>query len=182
VDIPNSLDALWRIDVKKAEADPPESVLRELRKLVRRIAGTGQKVYTGRATRLQQGPIVPVWKREVIDGKVRYSLNQDHPLLKELLGDKDDERAARARACLRLVSNSFPSDVYFSDAASDDVDFGPPEDDPLHLEVVARLIEALRRCGFKGDELRLQLLRTEFPALSPETIEKLLNSSHNGRS
>ena len=43
VDIPNSLDALWRIDVKKAEADPPESVLRELRKLIQRIAGAGQQ-------------------------------------------------------------------------------------------------------------------------------------------
>jgi hypothetical protein len=124
---------------------------------------------------------VSVWKREVIDGKVRYSLNEDHPLLKELLGDKDDERAARARACLRLVSNSFPSDIYFSDAASDNVDFGQSEDDPLLIEVVTRLIEALRRCGFEGDELRQQLLRTEFPALSPDALEKLLTSPLNGR-
>lgn len=177
VDIPNSLDALWRIDVKKAEADPPETVLRELRKLVQRIAGTGQKVYTRRATRLQGGPIVSVWKREVVDGKIRYSLNEDHPLLRELLGDEDDARAARARACLQLVSNAFPSDVYFSDAANDSVEFGLSFDDPLHLEVVARLIDALKRCGFEGDELRRQLLRTEFPAVSPEALEKLLAST-----
>jgi hypothetical protein len=174
VDIPNSLDALWRIDVKKAEADPPETVLRELRKLVNRIAGTGQRVYTRRATRLNEGPMVSVWKREVADGKVRYSLNEDHPLLNELLSDEDGVRVARARACLRLVSNSFPSDVFFSDAASDIIEFGSPSDDALHLEVVGRLIEALRKCGFSGNALRQQLLKTEFPAVSPESLEKLL--------
>ena len=174
VDIPNSLDALWRIDVKKAEADPPESVLRELKKLIQRIAGTGQRVYTRRASRLHNGPLVQVWKREVIDGRIRYSLNEEHPLLRELLGDEDSTRAARARACLQLVSNAFPSDIYFSDAASDSVEFGPAADDPQHLEVAARLIEALKRCGFEGEELRQQLLRTEFPSLSPEALEKLL--------
>jgi len=174
VDIPNSLDALWRIDVKKSEADPPETVLRELRKLVHRIAGTGQRVYTRRATRMQEGPLVSVWKREIVEGKVRYSLNEDHPLLNELLTDEDAARVARARACLRLVSNAFPSDVYFSDAANDSVEFGLPSDDPLHLELVARLIDALKKCGFSGDELRQQLLKTEFPAISPEALEKLL--------
>ena len=174
VDIPNNLDALWKIDVKKAEADPPETVLRELKKLIIRIAGTGQRVYTRRASRLQGGPLVSVWKREVFEGKIRYSLNEDHPLLRELLGDVDNERAARARACLRLVSNSFPSDVYFSDAANDSVEFGPPSDDPHHLDVLARLIDALKKIGLKGDELRQQLLRTEFPSVSSESIDKLL--------
>ena len=174
VDIPNSLDSLWRIDVKKAEADPPESVLRELKKLIQRIAGTGQRVYTRRTSRISNGSLVHVWKREVIDGRIRYSLNEEHPLLRELLGDEDSARAARARACLQLVSNAFPSDIYFSDVASDSVEFGPAADDPQHMEVAARLIEALRRCGFEGDELRQQLLRTEFPALSPEALERLL--------
>jgi hypothetical protein len=174
IDIPNSLDALWRIDVKKAEADPPESVLRELRKLIQRIAGAGQRVYTKRATRLQNGPMVPVWKREVVDGRIRYSLNEEHPLLRQMLGDEDSTRAARARACLQLVSHAFPSDIYFSDAAGDGVDFGPATDHPLNLEVVAQLIDALRRCGFDDGEVREQLLRTEHPPLSPEALERLL--------
>jgi hypothetical protein len=54
------------------------------------------------------------------------------------------------------------------------VEFGPPSDDASHLEVVARLIDALRRCGFSGDELREQVLKTEFPPISPESLEKLL--------
>jgi len=174
VDIPNTLDHLWRIDVKKSQADPPESVLRELRKIVHRIAGTGKRVYTRRATRLQQRDTVPVWRREVADATVRYLLNEEHPLLRELLGDKDPARAARARACLRLISASFPSDLYYSDAANDEVEFGPAVDETQTIEVVAKLIEILRRLGFEGEELRRQLLRTESPELSPALIDKLL--------
>jgi hypothetical protein len=175
VDIPNSLDSLWKIDVKKAEADPPETVLKELRKLVHRIAGIGQRVYTRRASRLQEGNLVPVWKREVFEGRVRYSLNEKHPLLNELLSDGDEKRAARMRACLRLVSHSFPSDLYFPDAAADAIDYDSPVDDPLQVEVVARLIEVLKGLGFEGAELRQQLNKTEGPSISPEMIEKLLS-------
>lgn len=176
VDIPNSLDALWRIDVKKAEADPPETVLRELRKLVNRIAGIGQRVYTKRAARMQSGPLVSVWKRQVVDGRVRYVLNDEHPLLAELLGDKDGARAARARACLRLVSNAFPADLYFSDAASDIVDFAAPQDDPHHIEIARQLIRVLRSVGLSGDELRQKVLKTEIPAITAATLDSLLSA------
>jgi hypothetical protein len=176
VDIPNSLDGLWRIDVKKAEADPPETVLRELRKVIHRIAGIGQRVYTKRAARMQSGPLVSVWRREVVDGRVRYTLNDNHPLLADLLGDKDSARAARARACLRLVSNSFPADLYFSDAASDKVDLVAPNDDPQHVEIARHLIEALRFSGIDGDALREQVFKTEIPGISQATLEALLSA------
>lgn len=174
VDIPNTLDHLWRIDIRKSQADPPETVLRELRKIIHRIAGTGRRVYTNRAARLLQRDTVPVWRREVVDATVRYVLNTDHPLVKELVDDDDPARRARNRACLRLVSASFPSDLYFSDAANDEVEFGPVADEEQMVEVVRRLIEALRRIGLEGDELRRQVMRTELPNISPAVIEKLL--------
>jgi hypothetical protein len=177
VDIPNSLDALWRIDVKKAEADPPETVLRELRKLVHKIADSGQRVYTKRAARMQSGPLTPVWKRNVVDGRVRYLLNEDHPLLADLLQDKDNARAARARACLRLVSNAFPRDVFFADAARDAIEPAGEPDSPQHIEVARQLIRALRSVGLSGDDLRQQVLRTEIPAITPATLTSLLSEN-----
>ena len=171
VDIPNSLDNLWKIDVKKSQADPPETVLRELRKLIHKIAGTGRRVYTKRAARLQFRDLVPVWKREIVEGKIRYLLNAEHPLLKEFLNDSDESRNARGRACFRLISASFPSDLYFSDATDDSVEFGPAPSEVETFEVLAKLIEALRKCGFEGEELRRQLLKTESPEISAEQID-----------
>lgn len=175
VDIPNTLDHLWRIDIRKSQADPPETVLRELRKIIHRIAGTGRRVYTNRAARLLQRDTIPVWRREVVEGTVRYVLNADHPLVQALVDDEDPTRRARNRACLRLISASFPADLYFSDAANDEVEFGPVADNDQMVEVVRGLIEALRKVGLQGDELRRQVMRTQLPDIPPAALEKLLS-------
>jgi len=177
VDIPNTLDHLWRIDVKKSQADPPDSVLRELRKIIHRIAGAGRRVYTKRAVRLLQRETVPVWRREVADATVRYVLNHEHPLVRDLVNDEDPARRARNRACLQLVSTSFPSDLYFSDAANDDVEFGPAADEAGMVDIVRRLIEVLQKAGLSGDELRRQLVKIELPELAPGKLERLLAES-----
>lgn len=174
VDISNTLDHLWRIDIKKSQADPPEAVLRELRKIIHRIAGTGRRVYTNRATKLQERDAVPVWRREVVNSTVRYVVNPDHPLVRELLNDDDSSRRARIRACLRLISACFPSDLYFSDATNDEVEFGPAADESQLTEVVERLIEALQNVGVHGEDLRRQLMKTELPDVPVEVIDRLL--------
>jgi hypothetical protein len=120
-----------------------------------------------------------VWRREVVDATVRYVLNLDHPLVRELVDDDDPARRARNRACLRLVSAAFPADLYFSDAANDDVQFGPIADEAQMTDVVIRLIEALRGVGLKGDELRQQVLKSEIPDLPPEVIDRLLAQPHS---
>lgn len=181
VDIPNTLDHLWRIDIRKSQADPPETVLQELRRIIHRIAGTGQRVYTNRALKLQQRDKVSVWRREVVDSLVRYVLNQEHPLIRSLFEDEDESRRARNRACLQLISASFPAEMYFSDAADDSVEFAPVADEAQVIEMVRRLIETMRSIGLNGDDLRRHLMKTEVPALSPELIERLLAEPH-GRS
>lgn len=178
VDIPNTLDHLWRIDIRKSQADPPETVLQELRRIIHRIAGTGQRVYTNRALKLQQRDKVPVWRREVVDSLVRYVLNQDHPLIRALTDDEDEPRRARNRACLQLISASFPAEMYFSDAADDSVEFAPVADESQVVEMVRRLIEAMRSVGLDGDDLKQRLMKTEVPTLSPELIDRLLAEPH----
>ena len=69
VDIPNSLDHLWRIDVKKSQATPPEPVRRELKRIIQQISGSGRIVFTNRATKMRNRQITPVWKREVVQGR-----------------------------------------------------------------------------------------------------------------
>ena len=45
VDIPNTLDHLWALDVKKSRAYPPEAVRAALLRVVERIASTSRHVY-----------------------------------------------------------------------------------------------------------------------------------------
>ncbi len=176
VDIPNALDDMWRIDVKKSQANPPEIVRRELKRVINKISGAGRIVFTNRATRLQNRTITPVWAREVVDGQVKYLVNEAHPLLKALLKDMPDEQSDRLRACLELVNSTFPYDMYYADAADDKTEFAEsaPGDETVR-QVGLQLVKALRSCGFDGAELRKQLENAEFFKCSPEMLEEILS-------
>ena len=48
IDIPNTLDHLWALDVKKSAAYPPEAVRAGLLMTIERIAGESRNVFTYR--------------------------------------------------------------------------------------------------------------------------------------
>ena len=178
VDIPNSLDHLWNIDVKKSQASPPESVRRELKKVIGRISGAGKLVFIRRATALKSRTMTPVWFREVADGKIRYGVNEEHPLVKALLEKITKEQAGELRTCLRLINETFPHELFFADVASDTVEFAPPEHGKEEIrQIASQVIDALRSCGYTGDDLRRELLRTEAYPFPQDLIDELLLNS-----
>ncbi len=176
VDIPNSLDHLWKIDVKKSQATPPEAVRRELKKIIGRISGAGKEVFNRRATKLKNRTMNPVWCREVSDGKIRYCVNEEHPLLKSLLEQASKEQAGQLKTCLRLINETFPHELFFADVASDTAEFERPTHGAEEIrEAAVQLIDALRMCGYEGDDLRKQVFRTEAFPFPPELIEELIS-------
>jgi hypothetical protein len=177
VDIPNSLDDLWRIDVKKSQANPPEAVRRELKRIINKISGAGRIVFTNRATRLQNRKIVPVWKREVRDGHVCYGVNEDHPMVQGLFKDLPKDRVDTLRAMFELINSTFPYDMYYADAADDKTEFATSAPDENTVKQVGiQLVQALRSCGFEGDQLRAQLGNAEFFKCSDEMLEEILKA------
>lgn len=46
IDMPNGMDAEWKIDVKKASAQPPYHVRERLRRIIETIGATSRRVYT----------------------------------------------------------------------------------------------------------------------------------------
>ena len=175
VDIPNTLDHLWQINVNKSKVQPPEQVRRELKKLIRRIEGAGKMVYKRRAVRLQNRKVTPVWKREVVDSRIRYRVNEEHPLLAHLMSNAPDPLPGQFKICLELIAEGFPYDACFADVGSEDVEF---DDESVSEEEVRhacrQLVEALKACGFKDDEIRERALRTEIPGASMELIESIV--------
>jgi hypothetical protein len=176
VDIPNALDDMWRIDVKKSQANPPEIVRRELKRIIKKISGAGRIVFTNRATRLQHRTINPVWAREVEGGQIKYKVNEGHPLLKALLKDIPKAQSDSLHACLELINSTFPYDMYYADAADDKTEFAEsaPEEETVR-QVGIQLVRALRSCGFEGADLRKQLEGAEFFKCSAQMLEEILS-------
>ncbi|MYD98432.1 MAG: ATP-binding protein [Gammaproteobacteria bacterium] len=119
IDIPNGLDAEWKIDVKKASAQPPASVRARLRRLVEEIGSRSTRVYTGRGSRLQSTNRLPVWIRSQDKNQVRYGVDLEHPALGHFVRQLSPEVASEFGKVLRLVSASLPVDAIFADVGSD---------------------------------------------------------------
>lgn len=118
VDIPNTLDHLWRIDVRKSHASPPETIRSELRQVISRIEISGRRVYRQRGRNLLSTIQSPVWNRVASAGLVHYKVNRDHPLLKELLADIPKEKRPFLENVLSMIESSFPTDMFFHDTAT----------------------------------------------------------------
>jgi hypothetical protein len=113
IDVPNSLDGLWALDIKKSRAVPPDSVRRELRRLIERIVGQSANVhrYRGRTDESQHDGTF-VW--QLVQGResFSYAINRDHPLLSPE-PDSEGISLPRLNAMFDLVEEMFPiHDVY----------------------------------------------------------------------
>lgn len=110
IDIPNSLDGEWGLDIKKSRAVPPESIRKDLRRLIDRIMGQSKTVHTyrGRPDENQAGKDF-VWDVVIDRESFSYRINREHPLLR----GADDAESAHVAAMFTLIEDTFPvHDLY----------------------------------------------------------------------
>ena len=84
VDIPNSLDDLWTLDIKKSTATPPEVVKNNLKIIIDRIAEGSRRTWTFRGKKEISDTRVHVWDRKIgRNGEIFYEINYNHPMIAE---------------------------------------------------------------------------------------------------
>lgn len=138
IDMPRELDADWKIDVKKASAQPP-AVLRDyLKGLVDRICAGSKRVYTHKGQRLNPDDRLEVWSRTQDKGEIRYRLNMEHPVVAALESELGTAGKARLRALIALVETGLPVDAIFADKGGDpnSVATGSLDEDALRVLAV----------------------------------------------
>jgi hypothetical protein len=146
IDMPNGLDTLWKIDVRKASAQPPFVVRQRLKGLIHQIIGPSQKVYTSKGHKMTSDSQAVLWHRRVNKGHVSYEINRDHPILGHMIDDMTPDQSAELETFLKSVERAFPVDAVFSDAASDPKAVSqtslPPEDLVAMIELTVKVMAA----------------------------------------
>lgn len=115
VDLPNSLDADWRITVDKSDAQLPPVLKRRLQEVVKRFNQRSVRVHRNKGVSLDRTAVEPVWRRYVKNGQVRYLVNRDHPMVAQLLGVSSVTE--KFDGVLRLLECYFPTDMFVKDAS-----------------------------------------------------------------
>jgi hypothetical protein len=117
VDMPNELDHLWKIDVKKASAQPPLVVRERLKKIIDRIGGASNRVYTQKGKKIVDPTVHALWARRVDKSQITYEIDIEHPAIKGFCEVLDDDQARRFESLLKVFGEYLPIDSLFHDIA-----------------------------------------------------------------
>ncbi len=114
IDLPNNLDNLWQIDVKKSTASPPLVIRHRLKKIIDKIAGSSTRVYKARGYR-NNSTTTAFWERFSARGEIKYSINNKHPLIQNFLSSLNSNQKKEFFELLKLIANFFPKEMLYSD-------------------------------------------------------------------
>ena len=109
VDIPNSLDSEWTLDIKKSRAMPPKVVSDAMRRYVDRLAKPSRKAQQFRGRRKSNDPYAPVW--DVVDdrdGAFRYEVNRKNPYIETFLDMLTNEQRNMFESLVQVLSDTIP--------------------------------------------------------------------------
>lgn len=110
LDIPNTADAEWKIDVRKSTARPPLSIRERLTRLAEDTRERARRVFAHRGQSIRTGngePLVQAWRAEHFKGGIRYRIDRDHPAVSAVVDDAGPMEA-QVRAMLRIIEETIP--------------------------------------------------------------------------
>ncbi|WP_147164640.1 ATP-binding protein [Pararhodospirillum oryzae] len=110
LDIPNSADADWKIDIRKSRARPPVSARTHLMHLAEDVRARARRVFAHRGQVVRTGgahPIAEAWRAEHSSGGMRYRLDESHPAIRAVL-DEAGVLLPQVRAMLRVIEETVP--------------------------------------------------------------------------
>lgn len=120
VDIPNSLDDLWTLDIKKSTAAPPEEVKRNLSVIIQKISEGSKRTWTYRGKKETNDNIIHMWNRLITrDGSILYEVNPDHPLVESIVS-AHPELQTQLEALLKQIGMSLPINSLYIDLTNDE--------------------------------------------------------------
>ncbi len=118
VDIPNSLDDLWKITVDKSDAQLPAVLRARLRQIVSGLRKRSSRVNRSKGGRVSTGTKIAVWDRYARNGEIHYHINRGHPLIATFLDSGTHDAQATAMAALLAIEQGFPIEAFANDAAN----------------------------------------------------------------
>lgn len=121
VDIPNTFDELWGLDIKKSAAQPPDVIRTRLKELIPHFADRSRKTVTYPGRTANRTEFEPLWNRiEPRHGSFKYEVNADHPLIQQVTGQLDEREQRRIQAILDVLGDAIPLESIYADMCGDD--------------------------------------------------------------
>lgn len=179
LDIPNTADSDWAIDIRKSTARPPVELRAWLVRLAEDTRARARHVFAYRgkpAPRAGGKPIAEAWKAVHARSGIRYRIESEHPVVREVL-DQAGELLPQIKAMLRIIEETVPVQQIWLDTAEGKA---PPSngfahDPPSEVKEIMSAFyrNMISRKGLSPEEAREQLLRTDPFQHFPDLVASL---------
>ena len=182
IDMPNSLDGAWKIDVKKASAQLPPPVRDRLRRIIEPLGAASKRVYRTRGRKLIEENRIPVWSRIQNKNQISYRINDEHPMVLNLLSRLPPEARGDLLRVIEVAGASLPMDALFADLGSDTASLVGAATSEQALRYAAVTTFAHLNKTVKSVEDVLTMMRVAEPFRSNwERTEQILSEDRNGK-
>jgi hypothetical protein len=186
LDIPNSADAEWKIDIRKSTARPPVGLRTVLTRLAEDARSRARKVFAHRGQPVRLGgaqPVAQAWRAEHFKGGMRYRIDVSHPAVHEVL-DQAGDLAPQIKVMIRVIEETVPVQRIWLDTAEgkETPRTGFAGDAPAEVRSVLSTVyrNLVLRKGMLPGLAREHLLNTEPFHNYPEIVGSLPDDPNAG--
>ena len=158
IDIPNSLDHVWSLDIKKSRTILPQCIRDELRSIVETSTENSVNTFF-RKGRIRKESY-PVWIPIKKDKTVRYTINSEHPLFIGFEQTLTEAQQDQFKTILSFISSSLVG-IINQIQLDQQNDFQPivDENKEAHQKILHSQVKTLVDMGY-DNELILQCFNT----------------------
>ena len=179
LDIRNSADADWNIDIRKSTASPPVALRPELSRLAEDTRARARKVFAHRGQARSASPgraVAQAWKVEHGKTGIRYRIDREHPAVRAVLDDVNDA-SDRISAMLRVIEETVPIQRIWLDTSegreTPRTGFAGEPSTEVRPVLIALYRNLVLRKGVSPQLAREQLLHTEPFDTFPDLVAAL---------
>lgn len=115
IDVDNSYDEDWKVDIKKSRAKPPRVIRDRLEVLMDRLTKDTRRIYRRRGQKLVNASSLPFWERHHDDDGFRYEPSLAHPVIARFRETLPDDLVPQLDLILAMLGASLPFASIFSD-------------------------------------------------------------------
>lgn len=145
IELPNTLDESWQIDIKKSIARPPLVFREQIRAYALKVRQQAVEVYRHKGKSVKQiagQKFVPLWVDHKRGDKWFYKINRENPILTKIKeqAKKDSDKAIEM--LLRFIEETIPSkSIYIKESEQPELQ-GTPFEDTNH-EIIKTTMQAM---------------------------------------
>jgi len=145
IELQNTLDSEWQIDIKKSVARPPLVFREQIRAYALKVRQQGVEVYRHKGKNVKQvagQKFVPLWIDHKRGDKWFYKINRENPILDKIKEQAKKEPDRAIEMLLRFIEETIPSkSIYIKESEQPELQ-GTPFEDTNH-DIIRNTMKAM---------------------------------------